>query len=76
MSNAAARYSLTRGKFGSPILYDDVERRPVLVALRHTEIVPEAADAAAMRMLRVCQQALNRVDSEHRWAAQQEAGKR
>lgn len=75
MSTAAARFILTRGKLGSPIVYDNKERRPVLVAMRHTEIVPEAADAAAMRMLRICQQALNRVDAEEAWGRQKEGGR-
>ncbi len=72
---AEPRYTVTRGQLGSPVLHDNVERRPVLVAMRHTEHDPKAADAAAVQMLRICQQALNRVDAEAAWARQQEGGK-
>ncbi|MBU1041297.1 MAG: hypothetical protein KKF77_09380 [Proteobacteria bacterium] len=75
----AARFTLTRGKYGSPLIYDNVERRPAAVFLRDygdADVVPEAADAAAMQKARICAQALNRVDEEIKWKKQQKEGGR
>lgn len=61
------RYTVTRAQHGSPIIFDQVERRPVLVAMRHTEHDPKAADAAAMRMVELCARALNDVERAAVW---------
>lgn len=54
-----SRYTTSRAQHGSPIVFDQVERRAVLVAMRNTEHDPKAADAAAMRMVELCALALN-----------------
>ncbi len=73
--NASTRFTTSRGKFGSPLVYDNEGKRPVAVYLRDTEMPQEAADAAAMHMARICAQALNRVHAELVWKKQQEGGK-
>lgn len=64
------RYTVSRAKLGSPIVRDDQGNRAVLVLLRDTDMPPDAADVAAMRMAQVCASALNRVHSEIAWAKQ------
>lgn len=75
---ANVRFTTTRGKLGSPLVYDTQEQRPVAVFLRDygvADVIPEAADAAAMHKARICAQAFNRVAAELAWQQQQEAGK-
>ncbi|PKN06633.1 MAG: hypothetical protein CVU73_15825 [Deltaproteobacteria bacterium HGW-Deltaproteobacteria-8] len=55
----SARFTLTRGKFGSPIVFDNDGKRPVLVLLRDTDMPDEAADVAAMNMGRFIAQTLS-----------------
>lgn len=62
-----SRYTTSRAQHGSPIVVDQVERRPVLVAMRNTDQDQQAADAAAMRMVAVCAQALNDVERATVW---------
>lgn len=64
---SAARYYVTRGKFGSPCLYDNKDRRHVLIGLRNTDVDTKEADQAAMRMLDVCARALNEVERAATW---------
>ncbi len=75
----ATRYTVTRGKFNSPLIYDNEERRPVAVFLRRADeenaVTPEA-DAEAMNRASISSHALNRVHAELAWKRQQEAGKR
>jgi len=71
----STRYIPSRGKLDSPILLDTLEKRPVLVCLRNTDMPHEAADAAAMLMVQHCAQALNRIHAELVWKKQQEGGK-
>lgn len=56
---AGERYTVTRGKFGQPCVFDTKERRYVLVALRNTDIVETVATHDAWLMLNTCAQALN-----------------
>jgi len=72
--SAPTRFTTSRGKFGSPLVYDNQANRPVAVLLRDTDKPHEAADAAAMTMARTCAQALNRVHAELAWMQQQEGG--
>lgn len=68
------RFAVSRAQHGSPIIRDNDGNRPVLVLLRDTEMPAEAADVAAMKMARICAQALNRVNDEIRYR-QREGGR-
>jgi len=74
-----SRFTTARGKYGTPIVYDCDEKRPVAVFLRDygdADVVPEAADAAAMQKARICAQAFNRVHEEIMWKKQQKEATR
>lgn len=77
----ATRYTVTRGKLGSPVVYDSQERIPVAVFLRRVDadeegtVSPEA-DAEALNRASISAQALNRIHAELVWKQQQEGGKR
>lgn len=78
--SAQDRYTTTRGKLGSPVVFDTEGKRPVLVCLRvvlaDETAASGVADEEAMRMARTCAGALNRADAEERWRKQQEGGRR
>lgn len=73
---ANVRYAVSRGKLGSPVVFDTEDKRPVLVCLRAVgadeKSASQAADDAAVAMANTCAQALNRVAAEQAWKRQQE----
>ncbi len=72
-----SRFTTARGKYGTPLVYDSEGRRPVAVFLREwgdEDVVPEAADVAAMQKAKICAQAFNRVHDELTWAKQNREG--
>jgi hypothetical protein len=74
----ATRYTIARGKFGTPIVYDTQGKYAVGVFPRaHAgDEVTEAEDVDAMGKARIAAAALNRADAELVWKAQQEGGRR
>ncbi len=77
--SAQSRFTTARAKLGSPIVWDNEEKRACAVFPRHWsdgDTIPEAADEAAMQKARICAQAFNRVHAELAWKQQQEGGKR
>lgn len=78
----ATRYTVTRGKLGSPVIFDSLERIPIAVFLRplvkvgEEEMVTEAGDTEALNRASISAQALNRIHAELVWRQQQEGGKR
>lgn len=70
------RFTTTRAKLGSPIVFDTEGKRPMLVCLRDTDMPHEAADVAAMRVAQLCTWALNRSHEEAQQSRKQRAGGR
>jgi len=65
-----SRYTIARGKFGTPIVYDTEGKQAVGVFPRAFagDEISAAEDADAMVKARIAAAAFNRADAEERWA--------